>query len=458
MGPPGRIGKYEVLERIGEGGYGDAFVAREPLTERLVVLKVCTSEDETLRRRFLREAEVAGTLQHRNVATVYSASQDEAGPYLVQERLEGERLEAALRRAEPVDAPARGARLKQLLQVARALEYAHKKGVPHRDLSPESIQVLPDGCVKVFDFGIGKLAGAETRLSRTGGLEARTAYLAPEQITGEAVDERADLFAFGVVAYELLSGVHPFPGTTREELQARVTGEAPPALPTLWPDCPPEVASAVARCLDPEPSGRGAGFSEIAEGLAAAAARLEAQPADAGLGPRLPPPADAPGDATLLALPPAPRHPARRLSPRARQALLAAAVVLVSAVVTAGALVLAWSRWRGQPPAKASTAPAPTAAPAPRAEGTLAIDAVPWGEVTHLTDQTGRSLPLPAEPITPLSLSLPPGEYLVELANPASEEPRLCRVMIEAGGGGRCQVEFYRLEPVEYFREAGWWK
>ncbi len=455
MDPPGRIGKYEVLERIGAGGYGDAYLAREPLTERLVVLKVCTSEDETLHRRFLREAEIAGSLHHRNVATVYSSDRDPAGPYLVQEHLEGERLEAALRRAEPVDGPARAARLKQLLQVARALDYAHKKGVPHRDLGPESVQVLPDGRVKVLGFGIGKLAGAETGLARTGALEARAAYLAPEQITGEAVDERADLFAFGVLAYELLSGVHPFPGTTSEELQRRVIGEDPAPLTTLWPECPAEVAAVVAGCLEKDPWRRGSGFSEIAERLAEAAARLEAKP---GAGAAPSPPA-APPEATLLSLPPVPRRPPLRLSPRARRAILAAAVLLASAVVSAGVVLLGWRLWpRPAPAASPVAAGAPAGAPAPGAEATLKIDAVPWGEVAHLTDDSGRSLPLPAERTTPLSLHLEPGEYLVELANPASEEPRLCRVTLEAGGVQSCRVEFYLLEPAEYFREAGWWK
>ncbi len=495
MDPPGRIGKYEVLDRLGEGGYGVSYLAREPLTERRVVLKVCTSEDETLRRRFLREAEVAGTLHHRNIATVYLSGRDPAGPFLLQEHLGGETLEDAIVRnasGEPTGtgSPDRARHLKHLLQIARALDYAHKKGVPHRDLRPANVRILEDDRAKIVDFGIGKLAGDETRLARTGRVAARAAYLAPEQIVGEAVDGRADLFAFGILAYELFTGVHPFPGTTARELRERVLGEDPEPLASRWPGCPEALAAAVSGCLEKDPERRLAGFSEVAERLAEIAARplpeplSEPRPEPAAPPVPPPPPADAPPDPPRPPEPsPAPQAPAPvpapslrsipqwiarsiprsipRLSPRARRAILAAAVFLGSALLSAALVLLAWSLWRPRtPPPKAATTTtsAPAAAPVPPADGTLEIEAVPWGEVVRVTDHSGRSLPLPSEPATPLVLHLPPGQYLVELTNPASEAPRLCRVTLEATGSASCQVQFYLLTPAEYFREAGWWK
>jgi hypothetical protein len=138
---------------------------------------------------------------------------------------------------------------------------------------------------------------------------------------------------------------------------------------------------------------------------------------------------------------------------------VAAAVFVASALISAALVLLAWDLWRPRtPPPPVAAAPAPSSAPAPPTDGTLRIEAVPWGEVAHLTDHSGRAISLPAESATPLVLHLPPGEYLVELTNPASEAPRLCRVRLAEAGLATCQVQFYELSPAEYFREAGWWR
>ncbi|HSL82781.1 MAG TPA: serine/threonine-protein kinase, partial [Thermoanaerobaculia bacterium] len=269
---PSTIGKYEVLERVGKGGFGVVYKGRDPFIKRLVAVKVCTSTDDTLKRRFLREAEIAGNLHHRNIVTVFEFGYDDhAGPFLAQEYLSGEDLEVKIRAAAPVP---HDVRLGYLLQIARALEYAHKKGILHRDVKPSNVRVLDDDRVKILDFGIAKLSGAETQLTRSGRVMGTAGYLSPEQIKGEPVDARSDVFSFGVLAYELLTYVHPFPGTTISELLQQVVRTEPRPIAAVWPECPPEVAAAVTRCLEKDPERRYASFSEVADVLASVLAGL----------------------------------------------------------------------------------------------------------------------------------------------------------------------------------------
>lgn len=491
---PSTIGKYEILERIGRGGFGVVYKGRDPFIKRLVAVKVCTSTDDTLKRRFLREAEIAGNLHHRNIVTVFEFGYDDAGPFLAQELLSGEDLEAKIRASTPSP---HDVRLGYLLQIARALEYAHKKGILHRDVKPSNVRVLDDDRVKILDFGIAKLSGAETQLTRSGRVMGTAGYLSPEQIKGEPVDARSDVFSFGVVAYELLTSVHPFPGTTISELLHGVVRSQPRPLAAVWPECPPEIAAMVGRCLEKDPEQRYPSFSEVAETIASVLAELRDETGDSrvlpapsaptveGLSPPEPtaplsrppaPPTPVPAGEddteSTQEVPPlpgpkagprrAPRSPSaprRPLSSRGRRLVVAVAVLVASAVL---ALALAW---RGAQVLRADRAAEPVearpVAPAPQAppaEGVLVVDAVPWGEVIRVTGPGGRSVSLPADGSTPLALALEPGTYTVEVSNPESLESRMCRVDLEPSGTGRCSIEFYRLEAVEYFQEAGWWE
>jgi serine/threonine-protein kinase len=459
---PRTIGKYEVLERIGEGAFGVVYKGRDPFTKGLVALRVCTSHDDTLRHRFLRQAEIAATLHHRNIVTVFELGADGAGPFLVQEYLGGEDLAAKIRRCDPIRPDVR---LGYLLQLARALEYAHRKGILHRDLRPANVRVLEDDRIKVLDFGIARLSGAESELTRSDRAGAGAGYLAPEQVAGGPVDARSDVYSFGVVAYELLTYVHPFPGAEPE----------PEPLAALWPECPPEIAALVGRCLERDPERRCPGFAEVAETLASVLAglRQDAAPASAPaagpvevLSPIALMPAAAElddGDATQEVAVPAgaPGAPRRRgpASVRARRLALAAGVV-----VAVGLLVLAaWvgvRRRADRVPGAAGPAATSAAAPAglAAAEGLLVMDAVPWGEVVRVTDGEGRAVPLPAEASTPLALPVPAGAYTAEISSPVSLESRTCRAEVAAAGTARCATDFYRLEALEYFQEAGWWR
>ncbi|MCP4660882.1 MAG: serine/threonine protein kinase [bacterium] len=269
-GGPARIGKYEILAKIAQGGFGEVFLGRDDLLKRLVAIKTCTAPDDFY-RRFLREVEIVGRLKHPNIITVYDAGFHDEVPFLVVEYLAGEDLADAIRQLRP--SPPAG-RLATLLQVARALEYAHARGVIHRDVKPSNIRVLGDGRVTLMDFGIAKLQGDGTHLTEPGATVGTLAYIAPEQLLGEAIDGRADIFSFGAVAYELLSYRRPFPGDTDPALLVQILRQEPTALAQLWPGCPPRLAALVARCLEKEPADRFPDCTSLIAELTAVAVEL----------------------------------------------------------------------------------------------------------------------------------------------------------------------------------------
>jgi len=241
-----KFGKYEILEKVGVGGFGVVYKAFDPLIKRMVAVKTCTTDDAEIRHRFFQEAEIAGNLQHRNLVTVYDFGVHEEVPYLVQEFLTGEDLEHKIRKGE--DLP-HADRVSYLVQIARGLEFAHTNGVIHRDIKPANIRILEDGAAKIMDFGIAKLAQRHSGLTQTGMTLGTAAYLAPEQIKGEAIDARTDLFSFGVLAYELLTLLKAFEGETLSAVIYQILHKDPPPVSHAWKDAPPEADAIVARCL-----------------------------------------------------------------------------------------------------------------------------------------------------------------------------------------------------------------
>lgn len=279
MTTPIRFGKYEVVGSIGEGGFGKVYRGRDPDLKRAVAIKTCAASDLDLRRRFMREAEIVARLNHPNITTIYDVGTEGEVPYLVQELLSGEDLQALIRQGGvPGGLPEA---LRILRAVAEGLAYAHRQGVVHRDIKPANLRVLDDGSVKIMDFGIAKLQNADHTLTQAGTAMGTSGYLPPEQLRGEPVDHRADLFSFGATAYELLSGHRPFDGGDISRVLYRIVHEEPPPLGTVAPQCPPALERLVSRCLSKQPSGRPADFSAvIAELDALAAAGLAGSTAD----------------------------------------------------------------------------------------------------------------------------------------------------------------------------------
>lgn len=262
---PLRFGKYEVESRLGEGGFGVVYKGLDPQLQRPVAIKACTSFDEGLRKRFYREARIAAGLRHPNITTVHELGVEEGVPFLVQELLDGEDLRQTIRddRRLPL-----ATIVDVLIQIARGLAHAHQAGVLHRDVKPANVRILPDGTVKLMDFGIAKLLGADTGLTGTGTTLGTVGYLAPEQLRSEAVDERVDVFAFGVVAYELLGGRRPFRGDDFSQVSYQLLYEEPPSLSELCPGCPASLVALVHECLAKDRVGRPGSFGSLAERLA----------------------------------------------------------------------------------------------------------------------------------------------------------------------------------------------
>jgi serine/threonine protein kinase len=241
-----KIGKYEVSEQIGVGGFGAVYRGRDPFIKRTVAIKTCQVNDEEIKHRFFREAELAGNLHHRNITTIYDFGVENGIPYIVQEFLTGEDLDKKIKRGDPIPV---ARKVEILMAIADGLAYAHNASIVHRDVKPANVRVLEDGTVKVMDFGIAKSLETESNLTQTGITLGTSAYLAPEQIRGEPIDRRTDVFAMGVLSYELLSYRKPFRGEHLSTVLYKILNDTPEPLVSLVPDVPGSLAAAVDRAL-----------------------------------------------------------------------------------------------------------------------------------------------------------------------------------------------------------------
>lgn len=244
---PDKIGKYEISEQIGVGGFGAVYRARDPFIKRTVAIKTCQLNDEEIKNRFFREAELAGNLHHRNITTIYDFGIENGIPYIVQEFLTGEDLDKIVKRGEKIPIHRK---IEILMAIADGLEYAHQSSVIHRDIKPSNIRILENGTVKIMDFGIAKSLLSESSLTQTGITLGTSAYLAPEQIRGEPLDQRTDIFALGILAYELLTYRKPFRGEHLSTVLYKILNESPEPIESVAPDIPIAVAGVVRRAME----------------------------------------------------------------------------------------------------------------------------------------------------------------------------------------------------------------
>lgn len=242
-----QIGRYEILEEIGRGAMGAVFKGRDPLIGRAVAVKTITSgvaQSADLLERFYREARAAGGLQHPNIVTIYELAESGGAPFIAMEYLEGESLEKIIAR-KPVLPLA--TKLGYIVQTCRALDYAHLRGVIHRDVKPANIVVTRDGIVKVVDFGIARLG--PTSNTQTGMLLGTLAYMSPELVRGQHADARSDIWAMGVLLYELITYQRPFTGENHAALLLSILQNEPPPLRQAVPECPVALERIISRCL-----------------------------------------------------------------------------------------------------------------------------------------------------------------------------------------------------------------
>ena len=248
------IGRYEIVRELGRGAMGVVFKARDPLIGRSVAVKTITAgvaNNPDLLERFHREAKSAGLLQHPNIVTVYELSESDGSPFIAMEYLEGESLEQVIASRLPLPL---AQKLGYFVQACRAFDYAHSRGVVHRDIKPGNIMITTDGAVKVVDFGIARIM--DTSKTQTGGLLGTLAYMSPEQLRGQPADERCDIWSLGAVLYECLAYRKPFTGENHGALIRGILDDQPPSLRELAPECPASLETVVQRALCKDVSAR----------------------------------------------------------------------------------------------------------------------------------------------------------------------------------------------------------
>jgi serine/threonine-protein kinase len=244
-----KIGKYEILSKLGEGGMGVVYKAKDPLIDRIVAIKMMTgafAEEKEARERFLREARAVGRLQHPNIVTIYELGVEGSSPYMVMEFLEGQGLESVLSARVAVTLVQK---LEYMAQICNALHYAHEHDIIHRDVKPANVIVMKGGTqVKLVDFGIAR--AGNSGMTRTGFAIGTTSYMSPEQIeASKTLDRRSDIFSAGVMMYEVLTNNLPFPGNEPIAIAIKILREPYPKLAAYLAEYPPELDDIMARAL-----------------------------------------------------------------------------------------------------------------------------------------------------------------------------------------------------------------
>jgi len=280
------LGHFELTDKLGEGGMGVVYRARDTRLGRTVAIKLLRPEavaDPDRTRRFLLEAKAASALTHPHIVTVHDIGEDPArGTWIAMELVEGESLRQRLERGPLPMAEV----LRIALEAARGLAAAHEAGIVHRDVKPGNVMITKSGLVKVLDFGLAKLVGFErgsedsksptldaAAATRLGVLMGTPAYMSPEQAEGRHVDARTDVFSFGALLYEMLTGRRPFEGATELSLLSAILRDTPPRVRSLRPDADPRLESLVERCLAKDPAARPASARELVPELEALSVR-----------------------------------------------------------------------------------------------------------------------------------------------------------------------------------------
>jgi serine/threonine-protein kinase len=259
-----RFGRYEILDKLGEGAMGVVYRARDDTLGRVVALKMLSRDVDAATeqyQRFQREAEAIGRLNHPHVVKVYDLGSSDGQLYMAMELLEGRDLRALIESREPI---ALADRMRIMAEICEGLDYAHSRGVVHRDIKPANIVVTSVGRVKILDFGLARVATRQT-ITRRGVILGTPDYMAPEQATGQQVTPRSDMFSAGVVFYEFLTLQKPFVGRTLHSVLYQIISESPAPVLTLNPDVPARLAAIIHRMLEKDGARRFDSLSEVSQ-------------------------------------------------------------------------------------------------------------------------------------------------------------------------------------------------
>lgn len=277
---PARVGKYDVIHEVGRGSSGTVYLSHDPYFGRDVAIKVYRAgadedpdKSRVARKMFLSEAHMVGMLQHPNLMPIYDAGEEDGLYYVVTEFVHGARTLAAYTRPDnllPIDDVVR-----MMFKAAKALHYAHSRGVIHRDIKPSNLMLTTDGDLRIIDFGIAILAEAD--ISRIEGIAGSPSYMSPEQVQSQDITDRTDLYALGAVMYELLTGYRPFRAGTLGKLMDQIVYATPAPVHTLRGDVPQELEDVISVAMHKDPAKRFRNGNEFAAALSRVHAQLRAQ-------------------------------------------------------------------------------------------------------------------------------------------------------------------------------------
>ena len=467
-------GKYQILSRLGVGGMGEVYKVLHTHLNAIRVIKLMRSNiaaDQGANERFLREARLATKIHHPNVATLFDFSTlPDNAHYMVWEYIEGINLHELIDERGPLS-PRYAATLAS--QALHGLDAIHRAGIVHRDISPENLMITRDDegeeRVKIIDLGIAKGLGTDDNKTKTGMFVGKWKYCSPEHLgmlqAGERIDGRADLYSFGIVLYEMLTGVPPFRADTPHQYLMMHASERPKAMSDANPalTAPPELEAIIFRALEKDRNKRFATAREFAQALDRLVPQL---PDVGGAPPPLPAAADKTDEATrinprpenlatvvsvaaeaptVVSQAPAQRPldrvtidvappPSESTSPKSRMPFIAIAAGLVLVLAIAGWLL---TRPKPEPQQPASTPPVAAAA------AHLGINAFPWATITSIRNlDNGQTIEMPSPLVTPAPVDLAPGRYEVTLSNPNFAKPITREVSVAAGGEQTLNVHF----------------
>ena len=381
--PAETVGRYQIERLIAHGGMGSLYLARDPVIDRPVAIKFLKEgfDDAEARERFAREARAAGRLHHPNIVTVFDVGEHQNRPFIAMEYVSGETLAQLVERRA---VRRLWEKLEILEELCAGLHYAHAAAIVHRDIKPSNVMRDQSGVVKILDFGIARGAGGA--ITQAGDIVGTLNYMSPEQLSGEEVDHRTDIYSVGAVAYELVTGQMAFPGTVQTGVLVRILNSSPVPIESLVPGIDPDIPAMIERALAREPSARYQDLETLRQDLAVVRTRLF------DLAPEVEDPSDPNAETRFVSprlssgLPPSSRAgSARRSGPISNQGSAppsrrTPALVLAAAVATlAIALAVMWmlnGSPVGSPPAGSDVTPQqPPAAVAPPGAGANKPDA-----------------------------------------------------------------------------------
>ncbi|HEU0121701.1 MAG TPA: protein kinase [Bryobacteraceae bacterium] len=476
--PQGKIGRYVIQGELGRGAMGVVYRAQDPAIGRTVAVKTIRigqfdeRELQHVQSRMMREAQAAGILSHNNIVTIYDIQQDGDKAYIFMEFVDGETLEKMLLADTAID--------KQLIlfilkQAAEALDYAHERGIVHRDIKPANIMVRRDGVAKIADFGIARMQSHS--LTQTGQILGTPNYMSPEQISGKAVDGRADQYSLAVMLYEVLTGEKPFVADSLPTLFFRVVSEMPQPVPRLNPTLSPAIDDVLQKALSKNPDDRyptcaefvrslerachtapgwttlvrGGGLSQPTHDIAplpqssapkpfvmpqqeTIAPRPPAAPAPQSPAPAQPPRQTTPQPAPVVPAPAFEPRPPVSAAPPAKQAFNMGAIIavgVVAALVGGGAIFwkLSQNKQKTPIPTAVSTPPVSTAPPTSQPTPTTTQKDSPLG-----TPAPAKPAATPASsPIVPANVPPPAAKPGAMMAVAIRTTPEGARIVIDEG-------------------------